>query len=116
MERSEGGGKGLPKADVNSARRSPPLYAAHVPPRQSSARLPAHAQPRPKKPRGPLPRKARWEVAGKGRAWRGLGGRGCRGAGWAASGGGIADQPLLSALCPDWNEVKEEAKGSQRRT
>lgn len=42
--------------------------------------------------------------------WRG---RRCRG---AASGGGIAVQPLLSALCPDGNEVKEEAKGSQRRT
>lgn len=46
----------------------------------------------------------------------GLGGRGCWGTGWAAPGGEIADQPLLSALCPDWNEVKEEAKGSQRRT
>ncbi|MCH1638692.1 hypothetical protein MJ257_01120 [Paenibacillus timonensis] len=52
-----------------------------------------------------------------GAAGKGLGlARGCRGAGWAATGGGIADQPLLAALCPDWNEVKEEAKGSQRRT
>ena len=33
-----------------------------------------------------------------------------------AVGGGIAGQPLLSALCLDWNEGKRGAKGSQRRT